>query len=67
MTIEFRRFVHNFFGTYYYSLQILGGIRGEIQNCGLYFLLATVRNYFQIVETGGRGARGGRLSLGQLT
>ena len=55
MTIEFRGFVHNFFGTYYYSLQIQGGMRGEIQNCGLCFLLAMVRNYFQIVETGGRG------------
>ena len=64
MIIEFREFVHNFFCTYYYSLQILGGMRGEIQNCGLCFLLATVRNYFQIVETGGEG---GRLSLGQLT
>ena len=65
MIIEFRGFVHNFFCMYYYSLQIMDGMRGEIQNCGLCFLLATVRNYFQIVETG--GGWGLRLSLGQLT
>ena len=55
MIIEFRGFVQKFFCMYYYSLQIMDGMRGEIQNCGLCFLLATVRNYFQIVETGGEG------------
>ena len=55
MIIEFSGFVHNFFWTYYYSLQILGGMRGEIQNCCLCFLLANVWNYFQIIIMGGEG------------